>query len=132
MDSFNGQDEHRGLTGFAEDVGTSMNKLSTLIQSVYDSMRTALNQSKSTDEYMNRKQELQLLSTNIGSEMAQDYARFKAVLGGPSLLSDENLAHLIDTHVLLKQSSETLQKYEKVSTSACNSVRPGEGSCKGE
>ena len=103
-----------------------MGKLGNIIQNAYTKIAEALATSKSTDEYINRKIEFRSLSSGIGYELASDYEKMKTLIGGDTLISDENLAHLIDTHVLLKETGETLQKYEKVSTSACNSVRPGE------
>lgn len=126
---YNSQNASEGISGFISSVGTRVVASIAEFGKVYDGIRAMFKKAPTTDKYMEITYIL-VDNKGINKEIISDYEKAKSLMGPENQSTDETVAKLIDTHILLETTNKFVKPYIKVSEQTCNGASAGEGNCR--
>lgn len=127
---YNSENASEGISGFISSVGTRVVASIAEFGKVYDGIKAMLKKAPTTDKYMDITHTLVNLQTAINDDIIKDYENAKSLMGPENQSTDETVAKLIDTHILLETTNKFVKPYIKVSEQTCNGASAGEGNCR--
>ena len=127
---YNSQHASEGLSGFVTSIGERMYASIAEFGKAYDGIKALLMKPQTTDKYMETKEILATMKTDINEEIIKDYLHAKDLIGPENQSADETVAKLIDTHILLESTNSRAKSYIKIAEQTCDGQSTGQGNCR--
>lgn len=147
LDAYNRGEGWQGINGSMQGIGEAVNNGVAMVQGLYDEASSVGGQytagfkagqpkpedSKNTDQYLERYRNLGDLKTEVGKEVAAEFEQAKASISDENVSVDNNVGQLIEMHVILSKTLKAIDPYKKTSTKACKDQAQNKGgNCNGE
>lgn len=130
---YNKTEQHRGLTGFVEDVGDRVSQGFWVIKKNYNDLIDNLNKSNNTDQYLDRFRNIESLKTNLAKEIYTDYQSLMDSISDENLNTDEINGRLTDIYNEVNNMTTVLNPARRVAKDTCNQqTKNAGGNCTGK
>lgn len=133
MAHYNKTEQHRGISGFVQDIGDRINQGLAALDQAYEGLSKGLAQSRNTEEYLDRYSDIQALKTDLAREIYVDYQSLVDRISDENLNADENIGRLADIYNEVDATAKLIDPYRKVAKETCNQQTQNEsGNCTGK
>ncbi len=132
FDEYNQGNGWQGIHSSVSAIGDTVARAVHIAKSLYVDAKKALEESKTSDEYVERLQNVQTVQTDVGADIATEYERYLAIVGTENVASDENLGQLMEMHALVSKTVKSLEPAVRSCQETCNAQVSGLGNCRGE
>lgn len=132
LDAYNRGDGWQGVNGSLTGIGEAVNNGVAMVQSLYDEAKSVGAQyapsnlgqprpedAKNTEEYLERYKNLVDLKTDLGKEIGAEYEQARSLISSENVSVDENVGQLLEMHVVLSKTINTMRPYCETSRQAC-------------
>lgn len=132
LDAYNRGDGWQGMNGSLQGIGEAVNNGVAMVRGLYDEAKSVGAQyapsnagqpnpegAKSTDEYLERYKNLVEFKTDVGNEIAAEYEQARSLISSENVSVDENVGQLLEMHVILSRTINTMRPYCETSRQAC-------------
>ena len=133
LEHYNKTEEWRGISGFLADTGDRVAQGFAEFKKVYDGISSGLEESKTTDEWVQRYENIQAMETDIGKEILLDYQSLVDRIGDENLSTDQINGKLTGILAEIDTATKTLEPYRELAQKACKGQTQNEsGNCTGK